>query len=119
MFEGDYNYFLAREVLQNALDAKDKSSEEPVKVVFSLEEFSHSMFPGYEDFLTIFKKAKDFWPSENDKTHRFLDSAIKCLGQERIPVLKISDYNTEGLNGADGDRNGPWYKLVKSVGSTS
>lgn len=119
MFEGDYNYFLAREVLQNALDAKDKISEEPVKVVFSFEEFTHSMFPGYMDFLEIFKRAKEFWPSENEKTHKFLDSAIKCLSQERIPVLKISDYSTEGLNGADGDRNGPWYKLVKSVGSTS
>jgi len=119
MFEGDYNYFLAREVLQNALDAHDPESSEPVKVVFSLEEFTHSMFPGYDDFLTILESAKQFWPVEKQKCHKFLNNAIGCLTQDRIPVLKISDYNTIGLNGDDTDRNSPWYGLVKSVGSTT
>lgn len=119
MFEGDYNYYLAREILQNALDAHDPSSQEPVTVTFSIEEFSHSMFPDYQTFLDVFKSAKKFWPSENVKTHLFLDNAIKCLNKGRIPVLKVSDFNTTGLNGSDNDRNGRWYKLVKSVGSTS
>ncbi|HLF64579.1 MAG TPA: hypothetical protein VI603_12535 [Saprospiraceae bacterium] len=119
MFEGDYNYYLAREVLQNAIDAHDPKSSEPVKVTFSLEEYRHSMFPGYNDFLAILNSAKSFWPKEKEKCHIFLDNAITCLTQQKIPVLKISDYNTIGLNGDDSDKNSPWYGLVKSVGSTT
>lgn len=118
-FEGDYNYYLAREVLQNAIDAKNPDSIDPVKVVFTLEEFTKSMFPNYDEYVRIYSAAKEFWPEEKVKTHAFLDKAIECLNQNKIPVLKISDYNTVGLNGDDNDRNSPWYGLVKSVGSTT
>ncbi len=118
-FEGDYNYYLAREILQNALDAHNPEIDEPVKVGFSLEEYRHSMFPGYDEFLNILYSAKDFWPEEKKKCHKFLDKAVECITQPTIPVLKISDYNTIGLNGDDSNRNSPWYGLVKSVGSTT
>lgn len=119
MFEGDYNYYLAREILQNALDAHDDSKNEPVRVEFSLEYFSHAMFPGYSKFLEILQSAKVYWKPEKKKTHRFLDSAINCFTQKEIPVLKISDYNTCGLNGEESDQNSPWYGLIKSVGSST
>ncbi len=119
MFEGDYNYYLAREILQNALDAHDKTKNEPVEVFFSLEYFKHSMFPGYDKFLEILNHAKKFWKPEKKKTHKFLDSAIDCMTNLEISVLKISDFNTIGLNGEESDQNSPWYGLVKSVGSTT
>ncbi|MEP4669293.1 MAG: hypothetical protein ABJZ91_10765, partial [Cyclobacteriaceae bacterium] len=74
-FEGDYNYFLAREILQNALDVRlDKN--EPVKVVFTLELFSQQMFPEYNKFLDIWQRAQRFWPKEDLKCQEFLKSGI-------------------------------------------
>lgn len=119
MFEGDYNFYLAREILQNAIDAHDPVKKDPVSVEFKLEHYTPDMIPGHDELIKIFKSAKKFWPDEKEKCHQFLDQAISCLNQEKIPVLKISDYNTIGLNGDDGDRNSPWYGLVKSVGSTT
>ena len=52
-------------------------------------------------------------------THIFVDSALNCLNENAIPFLKISDYSTKGLTGNDYDKNGTWYKLVKSRGSSS
>ena len=117
-FEGDYNYFLAREILQNALDVRlDK--EKPVRVVFSLEEFSQLMFPDHKQFLEIWKSAQKFWPKDNLKCQEFLKNGFNCLTSDKINVLKISDYNTEGLNGGDNDREEGWFGLVRSVGSSN
>lgn len=117
-FEGDYNYFLAREILQNALDAR-LDENEPVKVEFKLEHYAQTMFPGFDQFSGIWAKAKSYWPSDNIKCHNFLDNGLKCLNSTTIDVLKISDYNTFGLNGRDNDKNGSWFGLVKSVGSSN
>lgn len=117
-FEGDYNYYLAREVLQNALDAR-LDDNKPVRVEFKLESYTQSMFPKYDEFLTIWNQAKDYWPTNNIKCHNFLDEGLKCLSSNNIDVLKISDYNTLGLNGTDSDKKGSWFGLVKSVGSSN
>ena len=117
-FEGDYNYFLAREILQNALDARLDGTK-PVKVVFSLEEYTQSMFPGHSEFVKVWESGKSHWPNENQKCHAFLADGLNCLEGKIINVLKISDYNTKGLNGGDTERTGSWFALVKSVGSSN
>lgn len=118
-FEGNYNYFLSREVIQNVRDAHDPNTGKPAKVVFDLQYFTPAMFPGYDEFVTILKRGKEFWPSENEKEHYFLDNALECINATEIPVLKISDFNTYGLDGDEDDRKSPWYALVKSEGATS
>ncbi len=115
-FSGDYNYYLAREIIQNSLDArKDKSK--PVSVFFKLENFSDKNFPGYAQFISILSKSKIYW-NENEKAQALLSNAIKCISQKDIPFLRISDFNTFGLNGTDEDRKGGWYSLVRSTGSS-
>ena len=117
-FEGDYNYYLAREILQNALDARLDHSK-PVEVDFSLVHLRPSQFPGYDEFVEIWKAAKAHWPESNKRCHAFLDEGIRCLGQPEIRALKISDQNALGLSGDDGDRDSAWFNLVKSIGSTT
>jgi len=115
-FSGDYNYYLAREIIQNSLDArKDKSK--PVSVFFKLEYFGDANFPGYTQFLSILDKAQKYW-EENEKAQILLSNAIKCVSQRNIPFLRISDFNTYGLNGTDEDKKGGWYSLVRSTGSS-
>jgi hypothetical protein len=116
-FAGNYNYFLAREIIQNSLDAKSKKGKGPVKVVFKIEFFTKADFPGYDELKNIFVKAKDFW-KENKQALEFLNSAEQCLGQSKIPFLRISDFNTTGLDGSDNEMTGGWFNLVKSTGAS-
>jgi len=115
-FAGDHNYYLAREIIQNSLDAR-KNKSQAVTVVFNLEYFSHDNFPGYGQLLEILYKEKEYW-SENEKAQQLLTRAIKCLKQQEIPVLRVSDFNTTGLNGSDDDKKGGWYSLVRSTGNS-
>jgi len=116
-FAGNYNYHLAREIIQNSLDAKIEGSKEPVVVEFKLEFLGAERFPGYNELNDILDKCKSYWIDED--THKFVDGAKICLKQKRIPFLKISDFNTRGLSGGDYQKDGTWYKLVKSRGSSS
>lgn len=116
-FAGNYNYHLAREVIQNSLDAKSERVVGPVEVKFKLEIFTPKEFPGYDSFTDVLNKCKDYWL--DDETHEFVQEAQECISLGKIPMLKISDYKTKGLSGGDFQKDGTWYKLVKSKGSSS
>ncbi|MBJ8107145.1 MULTISPECIES: hypothetical protein [Bacillus cereus group] len=91
---------LTREVLQNSLDAKDKSKEEAVEIRFDFFEMPT------ENILNIksirgeaLPKALELWKKKNNKdTLDFLKRFSDVLHAPKVPVLKISDYNTTGLN---------------------
>jgi len=117
-FTGNYNYHLAREIIQNSLDAKLDDSK-PVVVKFNIETFSKSDFPGHDQLLKIFQLCQQFWPQKNTDAHSFIKTAIKCLNQDEISFLKCSDYNTIGLSGSDDDLTSSWFNLIKSRGSSS
>lgn len=51
------------------------------------------------------------WPNEQ-KTMMMLRKMKKLLQDERISILKISDYNTTGL------RKENWQSLIEQVGSS-
>jgi len=116
-FSGDFNYYLARETIQNSIDArKDKS--QPVEVIFKLENFKTKDFPGINQMCDILTRGAEYW-AESPETKKFLNSAKNILSQNEIPFLRISDYNTLGLNGSDDDKKGGWYSLVRSTGNSS
>ncbi len=113
-FEGNYNYYLAREIIQNSLDARD-SQNKPVKVVFELSQYNTLEFPERERFVQILGLCKKTHPGDK-KNQEFFNNAEQLMAKEKIPVLKISDFNTVGLHGSDNERDSPWYALVKSRG---
>ncbi len=116
-FSGNYNYSVAREVIQNSLDAKSKENSDPVTVVFKLEDFLRKDFPGQQELLEVMNAGKKYY-KDDAKAQEFLYSAISCLKEDVIPFLKISDFNTTGLMGMDDDKKGGWYNLVKATGSS-
>lgn len=115
-FGGNYNYYLAREVIQNSLDARDDHSK-PVKVYFQLQYIEKEDFPNQSQLNNILRKQIEFNKENNDAV-KFLKPAIDILNSAKIPFLKISDYNTIGLSGTDSDRKGGWYSLVRSTGNS-
>lgn len=116
-FKGDPLQALAREICQNSLDAVDNSNE-AVKVEFKRELIRTSNFPGTTELLAILKKCDSYWkPSHNEAIDDFIANASRILRGEKMYVLRISDFNTIGLQGAfDTENITPWVGLVKSTG---
>ncbi|WIM41137.1 hypothetical protein PO903_09795 [Paenibacillus sp. PK4536] len=109
---------LAREIIQNSCDAKNHQIDKPVEVHFTLETINTSDFPDKNNYIDILNACKKFW--ENDtKTINFFNEALKKINGDKLFILKISDYNTTGLQNAGQDRIGEWQNLIKSVGSSN
>lgn len=115
-FKGSPLRALAREVCQNSLDAQYEE-DEPVRIEFKKEFVSISSFPGMTGLQNILLKCKSFWPEEgNEKTHTFINAALRDLREGKICLLRVSDFNTKGLEGPYSSRGiTPWVSLVKGT----
>ena len=107
---------LAREICQNSLDAKDKSSIAPVEIHFTRIDLPRNDFPNLESFIGRLEACKAF-NVKDQKVKKFIDAALEITARDRIPCFKISDFNTTGLTGV-GERDSDWYKLTKKVGGS-
>lgn len=116
-FEGDHERFVARESIQNSLDAR-KDDTQPVLVRFERLNLPVAHLPGLSGLKDMLQKAKDY-SSNQEKSLAFYGAALELLGRDKVSVLKISDFNTIGLNGSDDDTGGGWYKLTRGVGVNS
>ncbi len=116
-FKGDPLQALAREICQNSLDAVDDDSK-PVKIVFDKTTIKTQDFPGTEELYSIICKCHEYWAkSHNENIEEFVARAKEVLKSSKMDVLRISDYNTIGLQGAfDSESITPWVGLVKSIG---
>lgn len=116
-FKWDPVKSLAREIIQNSQDAgAERDIDAPVRVEFNLEMISQKDIPGYKELQDALQKCKGFWDGE-EKAMRFLNKAYNSISEDEIPVLKISDFNTVGLVGADNPRKiNKWSSLVRGRG---
>lgn len=99
---------LARETIQNSLDAKLESSNDPVHVSFELIDVGPEVFGRDELARAIASSTKI--AGEDPMASAALKIAAKSVEQEKIPCLRISDRNTTGLCGDH------WRALVKMQG---
>lgn len=124
-FEGDHASWVAREAIQNSLDAKvSESGSLPVIVEFELTHIDISEVPGIARLKDIFRLCRKRTveiggdtPEERKKPSSaisFFDRALAV--SEKIPVLTIRDFNTTGLAGDDESRSSQWYRLIRSSG---
>lgn len=116
-FKGDPLQALAREICQNSLDAVD-DDKKPVTVEFKKEFVRTECFPGTAELLSILRKCNDYWKSShNEDIDNFISNASRILQSDKMFVLRVSDFNTIGLQGAfDTENITPWVALVKSTG---
>lgn len=116
-FRDDPIRALAREINQNSSDAADKEAQKPVEVHFDLFEIPIAKFPDVENFRKMLAACERYW-RHNAATRKFFLKAKQMMSEKLLPILKISDYNTSGLLGSDGDHHADWFKLTKSVGAS-
>lgn len=116
-FEGRHEYYIARESIQNSLDAKRKG-ETSVHVTFERFNIAKREVPGLAELVSVIQAAKEFSKDE-DKSEQEYGTALRVLNDDNISILKISDYNTTGLTGDDELKSGGWYKLLETTGANS
>ena len=108
-FSGTRYSSLARETIQNSLDARD-SSDQPVHVSFEMIELSPDDM-GRAELSAAFDACRTEVDSD-DPAQPELIRAQDVLARERIPFLRVSDRNTTGLRGRH------WRTLVKMQGAS-
>lgn len=108
-FDGAHIESLAREMIQNSLDAR-KSSDTPVEMSFELVHPRADEIGGAE--LCAALKSSRMRAEELDdfKARGALAKAEKIVGGRHICCLKVSDSNTTGLHDVN------WKALVKMQG---
>jgi len=95
-FKKDPIASLARESCQNSVDAQ--KSEEAVLIQFKVFYMNTKEIPGIHDLVHEITACRD----SNDRDSRQYDqfnSMLEYLKNEKIPCLRISDFNTKGLDG--------------------
>lgn len=100
---------LARETIQNSLDAR-KSEAVPVEVVFELVTLNPAEIGAEELRVAVVASIMAANDQQDSGASQALGKAVDILGRKGIPCLRVYDLNTTGLP----ERN--WHALVKMQG---
>lgn len=115
-FRGSPVKHLAREVIQNALDASDdKNKAVAVKII--LNKVLTEQIPNIDEFRDIVHYCSLGAPKEGDKAKAFFKAAEEELKKKEISVLEISDFNTLGMRGPS-ENGTPFYAFMKAKGQS-
>ena len=120
-FMDDREASLAREICQNSNDALRKNADGPAKVEFHLFDMKVSDIPHVEELKEELARCYDCWKDDNNDIGDRVQQMIDLLEGERIKCLRISDFNTTGLNGVldYDDEKSLWYSLLHGSGASS
>jgi len=116
-FKGNFDRYLARELIQNSLDAR-LDSNKPVRVIFEKIELNRTDIPDIDALKATFSRCAEYW-SHDKKASSFFKEAEKIAKGSKVTALRIGDYNTSGVVGGDTDRQKNWYNLIRCAGSSS
>lgn len=101
---------LAREIIQNSLDAA--LPDRTVTVAFEQVKIPRDEFPDADGLQAVMKKCLAI--SESPKEKAFFKNAAEMLGDSEIACLKISDYGTTGMRGDYRKQKGQWHAITKA-----
>ena len=107
-FSGSPLGSLARETIQNSLDARSML-DEPVSVIFEMKGIAGQDDLGRTE-LSDHIKACLKEVEDDPKAYSEFEEAVKLLANDDITFLRIADYNTTGLDDVR------WEALVKRQG---
>jgi hypothetical protein len=116
-FKGNFDRYLARELIQNSLDARRDASK-PVHVEFELLELDRKEIPGIDDLRDTFARCSKYWRHQG-KARDFFDRAKQIASKPKVVALRVGDYNTNGVLGSDTDKEKDWFNLIRCAGSSA
>lgn len=112
---------LAREIVQNSLDARDLRLNEPVIVKFKLMNVIKKDYSVFQEYAECLQGCRGYWGERADaRLTKFLKQAETTIEKTKIPVLVVSDYKTTGLLGVHADKTevSAWRALAHSDGTS-
>jgi hypothetical protein len=116
---------LARETLQNSGDAWDGGTE-PVTVTFELLQLPIEHFPEASRLKQVLSLCREYMlkPCKNERQQvengrDWFDEALRLLSGTHVPVLRIRDEHTTGLEGGENEEDRAWFRLIKKQGSAA
>ncbi len=115
-FTGDFEKYVAREAIQNVLDAKREEADN-VRIRFDLDQIPAADLPGHAELAWVMNSCREYYKADK-KAAEFFDHASGLLAEKKIAILSIRDFNTTGLIGSDSERSSNWYSLIRSVGAS-
>ena len=115
---------LTKEILQNSTDAPNHNlpAGTPVRVRFELVYIDRDDIPDVDRLNSVIHKCYEYYPNGDDgvKLKTIQDAADRYLAHPgKVPVLKISDYNTTGLCGVLAEKGSKWSGLVRERSATN
>lgn len=116
-FKGNFDRYLAREMIQNSLDARHDLNK-PVLVKFEVLLLDRSDIPDMDGLKVTLSRCAEYW-AHDKKAKAFFDRAEAVSKLDRITALRVGDFNTTGVLGSDDDRSKNWYNLIRCAGSSS
>lgn len=114
-FRGSPVKHLAREVIQNALDAAD-SDDKPVVVKIKLHKVLTNSIPDIDGFRENISYCSAS-AKESTKAEAFFKTAQEALDKKEISILEVSDFNTLGMAGPS-ENGTPFYAFMKAKGQS-
>ena len=110
-FDGNPLVSLARETIQNSLDAS--AGADPVEMSFEIEQIARRDSLGRDELAAAIKAClEEIGDDDDEKARAMLSHASELLQRDKLPYLRVSDRNTTGL------RHGHWKALVKWQGAS-
>lgn len=111
-FRGNPSYYIAREALQNILDAHDVSLNAPAEAEFSVVSIPAQDLPDANNMQAVLSACAAYLKEKGltDNALEFENSAKKIIRNDTIKVLRISDSNTVGMT------EGNWFRFAEAVG---
>lgn len=115
-FEADPIRSVAKETLQDSLDAVYKEDEKVI-VKYKTFEVDITEIPNYIGLQSAFRNGVKRW-EHHKETKKFFEKGFGLLQDDKIQVLAIQDYNTTGLSKVGNQKTGGWYTLILASGVT-
>lgn len=113
---------LAREVVQNSIDAR--AGDAPVRVRVELRNVARAEVPGADRLEAIIGRClaylQEQCETQAQRREAGEDTLVRAqtmLAGATVPVLAIHDSETTGLEGDDTAPGSAWYRLVRAQGT--
>ncbi|MEV7088649.1 sigma-70 family RNA polymerase sigma factor [Streptomyces sp. NPDC093085] len=102
-FEADLEV-LAREATQNSLDERDRRSDLPVHVRYTLHELSGDALARFRAAIhwDVLRPHYEAAAAQDQKVGRVISAGLRDMTErDRLVLLRVDDYNANGLTGDD------------------
>lgn len=118
-FKGHPYTSLVRESIQNSLDAVLDDSK-PVRMEFDFREMEGVDYPHFFDLKEHVQGCLDYYSSNPNAKAIYKPMLTFFKGESKysqiIHYIKVSDYNTKGMDYSPNKTDSPFYAFVRSAG---